>query len=173
MLQAVGYLLFSSGTNPVTMAALRSRWDVLDIPLHRDALHHVLHCDELPLAVVIGHAVQPPPTDGSPYTLPDLDGDDRPAHQILADLLGIDADLPVVVSTRLTDSDAIVYLVKRGAFDYVVEPLDRTDPAVVAEYTERMLHALDRAVKWRELLLENRALRRSVGEQPSARILGK
>ena len=173
MMPAVAYILFSSGTNAVTMSALRARWDVLDIPLHRDAVHHVLHCDELPLAVVIGHAVRPPPADGSAYALPDLDGDDIPAHQILAELLAIEADLPVVVSTRLTESNAIVYLIKRGAFDYVVEPRDRSDAVAVQAYTDHLLVALERAVKWRELLLENRSLRLSVGEQPTAQILGR
>jgi DNA-binding NtrC family response regulator len=154
-------VLFTSGFDPSTLASARQQWEVLDIPEHRDALAHLRGCEELPDAVVIGYAVPPPTEDGTlppePSPVPVV----VPAHEMLAQTLTLDANLPVIVSTGMAESNSIVYLIKQGAFDYVVEPPHPRDPASLERYTQRLLMAVSRAVAWRQVTLENRRLRQS------------
>lgn len=150
-------VLFTSGFLPPTLQAMHARWGVIDLPRHKDALDYLQACEQLPLAVVVGHARAPMPAaeeDGVP-TPPSSDG--LAAHDMLARALALDVELPVIVSTAMAESDAIVYLIKQGAFDYVIEPRQRT-PEAMAHYTQRLVRAVARAVRWRKVVLENRRL---------------
>lgn len=90
--------------------------------------------------------------------------DDIPtgAREALAEILTCDANLPVIISTKVGNPERIVDLVKNGAFDYVLEPKDPASPEELALYAERFEHALRKAVHWRSIFKENRKLRRAL-----------
>src|SRR5690242_7005703 len=71
----------------------------------------------------------------------DLNLDDIPGLELLRHLQAKDANLPVVVVTVQGDVDTAVEAMRRGAYDFLVNSLDR----------ERLLHAVRRAVERREL----------------------
>ncbi|MFQ5428642.1 MAG: HD domain-containing phosphohydrolase [Thermodesulfobacteriota bacterium] len=60
--------------------------------------------------------------------------------------------VPVVMLTGLTDISMAIDVMKRGAFDYVMKPVTKSD----------LLGAVQKAFSQRELLLENRRLAREV-----------
>ena len=63
-------------------------------------------------------------------------------------------DIPVIIITGGVDVETAVHCIKAGAFDYIVKPL--------AE--ERLLTAIDRAIAYKELSLENQLLKRHILE---------
>jgi DNA-binding NtrC family response regulator len=69
----------------------------------------------------------------------------RRAHQI-------DPDLPVIVITAFASIESAVGAVKEGAFDYLPKPFS----------AEQLRVAVDRALRQRELRLENRSLRQQL-----------
>ena len=79
--------------------------------------------------------------------MPAMDGLElmRRAHQI-------DPDLPVIVITAFASIESAVGAVKEGAFDYLPKPFS----------AEQLRVAVDRALRQRELTLENRNLRRQL-----------
>ncbi len=96
------------------------------------------------------------------------------AHEALEEVKKIDPDLPVIISTSLDIPSAIVELVKRGAFDYVVEPKPPVKPQDDQRYAQELEFALKRAVLWRETVLENRRLREELkGPDSDIQIVGK
>lgn len=139
-------VLLTSGYVPRLLDEARARWHVIDIHAQREALAQLQAMDELPAAVCVG-LVQPK-------------GDDLSAADMLAAIHEIDPALPVIVSTGTEATEKVVELVKRGAFDYVVEPADRDDDAQVDRYVQRLMLALDRAVRWRSVVRENQQLKR-------------
>jgi DNA-binding NtrC family response regulator len=79
--------------------------------------------------------------------MPDMDGLEllRRAHRI-------DPDLPVIVITAFASIESAVGAVKEGAFDYLPKPFS----------AEQLRVAVDRALRQRELRLENRHLRQQL-----------
>jgi DNA-binding NtrC family response regulator len=79
--------------------------------------------------------------------MPAMDGLElmRRAHQI-------DPDLPVIVITAFASIESAVGAVKEGAFDYLPKPFS----------AEQLRVAVDRALRQRELTLENRNLRQQL-----------
>jgi DNA-binding NtrC family response regulator len=81
--------------------------------------------------------------------MPGIDGLEllRRAHRI-------DADLPVILITAFASIESAVGAVKEGAFDYLPKPFSG----------EQLRVAVDRALRQRELQLENRNLRQQLRE---------
>src|ERR1700704_5784668 len=75
----------------------------------------------------------------------------------------IDPELPVVVITGHGDIEIAVEAMRLGAYDFIEKPFA----------PERFLEVVRRASEKRQLVVENRRLRRAVSEQTlSARIIG-
>jgi DNA-binding NtrC family response regulator len=146
-------VVMSSGYLPPSMAAVRQHFEVVDIVQQRQALAYLRQCDPLPAAVCIGYVTLHPSRD------------DLSAETMLQEILKLDPALPVVISTGQAAPSAIVDLVKRGAFDYVIEPRVNTDADAVARYTQDLVHALTRAVQWRQVVRENRQLKQDLVRQ--------
>ncbi len=77
---------------------------------------------------------------------------DRPGEEVLAEILRHDPDLPVVIITAYGTVDGAVRCLKAGAFDYVTKPFQN----------EEVLATIRRAVRQRQIILENRRLRQEV-----------
>jgi DNA-binding NtrC family response regulator len=79
--------------------------------------------------------------------MPAMDG-----LELLRRAHAIDPDLPVIVLTAFASIESAVGAVKEGAFDYLAKPFSG----------EQLRVAVDRALRQRELQLENRSLRQQL-----------
>lgn len=77
--------------------------------------------------------------------MPNVDG-----HRLLDDVRREYPDVPVIIVTGAVDVETAVRCIKAGAFDYIVKPVE----------ADRLITAVNRAVSFQELQLENRSLRR-------------
>lgn len=77
---------------------------------------------------------------------------DRPGEEVLTEILRRDPDLPVVIITAYATVDGAVRCLKAGAFDYITKPFQN----------EEVLATIQRAVRQRQIILENRRLRQEV-----------
>jgi len=143
-------ILISSGYPQHTLNALRKHFNVIDIVSQRQALAYMRAATDKPVAMSIGYASELPSRT------------DLNAREMLQEILKFDPDMPVIISTGTGEPAYIVELVKRGAFDYVVEPHDRSEEQSVAVYTQKLLHALTQAVRWRQVNDENRQLKQDL-----------
>ncbi len=156
-------ILLSSGYSKQTLDTLRKQWKVLDIPDHAEALEYLKNCSRLPDAVAIGLV---PRVNRKKAPQSDIDTTSQLlAQAMLQEVLTLDPDLPVIISTGESHPRAIVELVKQGAFGYVVEPTDKKTLAAVEQYTQELEMVLNRAVKWRLTILENRRLKQTLDQQ--------
>lgn len=140
-------ILMCSGYPDYTLAELRKHYEIIDIHRQREAMAMLQGGEITPAVVCIG-LVAPPAGYG-----------DLTAGTMLPEILKLDPTMPVVISTGTRATTAIVELIKRGAFDYVIEPMDRKDPAQGLLYTQALLHAVNQAVQWRRITDENRRLK--------------
>ncbi len=143
-------ILVSSGIIPAALAALKKQWQVIDITNQREALAYLQQCTAKPLAVSVGYAS----LTGAPR-------DDLSAQAMLQAIQKLDPTLPVIISTGTSNVPVVVDLIKRGAFDYVIEPGKDISAANIERYTQELLLAFTRATQMRLLMLENAALRSS------------
>jgi DNA-binding NtrC family response regulator len=74
--------------------------------------------------------------------------------QALEAIKQINPDIPVVIMTAYATIETTVEAIKKGAFDYIAKPFRR----------ERILVTTEKALKWHDLLKENRKLRKFVSE---------
>lgn len=93
----------------------------------------------------------------------DLKMEGMDGMQLLRYSQEIDPELPVVVITGHGDLETAVEAMRLGAYDFLEKPFA----------PERLLDALSRASEKRQLVMENRRLRRAVNQQDlSLRIIG-
>ncbi|MCK5804986.1 MAG: sigma-54-dependent Fis family transcriptional regulator [Lentisphaeria bacterium] len=151
-------ILMTSGFRPEALAAARRQWQVVDIDCQRDGLAHLRRMEQLPHALCIGRTM-------------DI-GDDLDAWEMLEAVRAEAPGIPVVISTQQTSPKVIVDLMKKGAFDYVVEaPSD--DLETIARYAEDLAFSLQRAVAWRQVVMENRQLRDDLaGQSGQSELIG-
>lgn len=140
----------SSGFLPGPLEAVRKRWNVLDIPVQRDALQALRQMKTLPFVICIGMVSQK-------ERKTDLD-----AWEMLSSVKELAPGVPVIISTSVNSPKLIVGLVKAGAFDYVLEPVNKEDRQEIDRYTEDLLFALSRASEWRRVTVENRDLKQGL-----------
>jgi DNA-binding NtrC family response regulator len=138
-------ILLSSGYLESVLAVVREKWQVIDIPNQREALEYFRANRDVPAVACIGNTLC---CEG------DLD-----AWTLMKEMHKIDPDMPVIISAGLSLPRTIVDLVRLGAFDYVVEPDDKSDPQQVASYIHEIVFALTRAVQWRQMFRENLRLK--------------
>ncbi len=83
---------------------------------------------------------------------------------VLAAALAIDPAVPVVIMTAFGSVDSAVRAIREGAFDYLTKPFTG----------EQLVVAVDRALRYRGLSLENQALRLQVAtdDPATARLIG-
>lgn len=91
--------------------------------------------------------------------MPEMDG-----LQLLARLRQIDGELPVIVVSAYGDIATAVAAMRQGAFDFLERPIDPDDLRV----------RLERALKTRELVLDNRRLKAELASRPgiATRLIG-
>ena len=87
----------------------------------------------------------------SDIKMPDMDG-----MQFLRKLMAQDSTLPVIMITGHGDVPMAVEAMRMGAFDFLEKPFN----------PDRMSELAQRASKARRLTLDNRALRRDLGDGP-------
>ena len=93
----------------------------------------------------------------------DLKMDGIDGMELLRRSQQIDPELPVVVLTGHGDVETAVEAMRLGAYDFIEKPFA----------PERLLDVVRRAGEKRQLVLENRRVRRAVGEQAlNTRIIG-
>ncbi|OGV66592.1 MAG: hypothetical protein A3K19_23810 [Lentisphaerae bacterium RIFOXYB12_FULL_65_16] len=142
-------VLLTSGYPAAAVAAVRERWHVVEIPAQREALEVLKSMLEPPAAVAVGYTSHPG----------DLD-----ARGMLQEIRVFNPDIPVIISTGRDAAAEIVDLVKRGAFDYVIEPkpASRGNPSELSRYGNALVFALSKAVQWHVTLRDNRRLRQEL-----------
>jgi two-component system, NtrC family, C4-dicarboxylate transport response regulator DctD len=102
-------------------------------------------------------------TDFAGVLVTDLRMEDIDGMELLRRSQQIDPELPVVVITGHGDVETAVEAMRLGAYDFIEKPFA----------PERFLEVVRRASEKRQLVIENRRLRRSVNEQTlSSRIIG-
>ncbi len=79
--------------------------------------------------------------------MPRMDG-----IQVMAAVKEIRPDVPVVIMTAYATIDTAVEATRKGAFDYITKPFRR----------ERILVTVDKALKWLDILNENKTLRQAL-----------
>ncbi len=89
---------------------------------------------------------------------------DRSGEEVLESMMEMDPDLPVIIITAYGTVDGAVRCLKWGAFDYITKPFRN----------EEVLAAIQRAVRHRKVIMENRALRQQMAwEVQFEHIVGK
>lgn len=61
-------------------------------------------------------------------------------------------DVPVIIMTAYATIDTAVEAIRKGAYDYITKPFQR----------ERILVTIEKALKWCDILNENKALRQAL-----------
>lgn len=82
--------------------------------------------------------------------MPGLDG-----MELLDAIKGVDADIPVIIVTAYATMESAVEAMKKGGFDFITKPFKK----------EQILYTIDKALKWRQLVKENKALKEKLKAQ--------
>ncbi|MFH2066541.1 MAG: sigma-54 dependent transcriptional regulator [Pseudomonadota bacterium] len=77
-------------------------------------------------------------------TMPHING-----QELLTRMVADYPDIPVIIVTGTADTDTAVQCIKKGAFDYIVKPIN----------TDRLTSAVEQALKFNELQRENLSLK--------------
>ncbi|MGE0439618.1 MAG: sigma-54-dependent transcriptional regulator [Gemmatimonadales bacterium] len=81
----------------------------------------------------------------------------------LAAALAADGTLPVIIMTAFASVDSAVRAIREGAFDYLTKPFTG----------DQLVVAVDRALRYRGMAVENRTLReQAASSDPASRLLG-
>src|SRR5438046_2988038 len=103
-------------------------------------------------------------TDFQGILVTDLKMEGMNGMELLRRSQQLDPEIPVVVITGHGDVETAVEAMRLGAYDFIEKPFA----------PERFLEVVRRASEQRQLVVENRRLRRAVTEQTlSSRIIGK
>ena len=81
--------------------------------------------------------------------MPEMDG-----LELIARIRAVSLETPIIVITAHGSIDSAVQAMKLGAEDYLTKPFNK----------EELLHSVSKALERRDLLIENRNLRRFIGE---------
>ncbi len=156
-------ILLSSGFTEETINELRQHWHVIEIPSQREAMSYLEACDVLPKVLCIGNVKTVNPDGDADWAFDD-DGYELPGHLMLREIQNIDPDLPVIISTNEDRASVIVKMINLGAFDYVVEGFNKAANRSerLFDYNQELRLSLQRAVQWRESVLENRQLKQQL-----------
>lgn len=90
--------------------------------------------------------------------MPGMDG-----LTLFARLQALDPDLPVIILTGHGDIMTAVDLMRSGAYDFIAKPFT----------SDSLLPSVQRALEKRALVLENRRLRRSIGQDEAGGLVGE
>lgn len=82
--------------------------------------------------------------------MPGLDG-----MELLDAIKAVDADIPVIIVTAYATMESAVEAMKKGGFDFITKPFKK----------EQILYTIDKALKWRQLVKENKALKEKLKAQ--------
>ncbi len=74
---------------------------------------------------------------------------------LLEEIKAVGPDVSVIVMTAYGTIETAVEAIRRGAHDYITKPFRR----------ERIIVSIDKAMKWREVVRENEALRQALAEK--------
>jgi two-component system response regulator AtoC len=129
----------------IEQADLKAIAGQIDVRVRATAEGALLLLNERPVDLVLTDVV-----------MPGMDGLDL-VHQIQK----IDQDLPILVVTRLKGVQTAVDAMKRGAYDYILKPVNPTDLGM----------RLHRAIRISEILRYNSAIKRTVRQEAQAESL--
>jgi DNA-binding NtrC family response regulator len=77
--------------------------------------------------------------------MPGLDG-----MELLETIKQVDEDIPVIIVTAYGTMESAVETMEKGGFDFITKPFKK----------EQILYTIDKALKWRRLVLENKSLKK-------------
>jgi DNA-binding NtrC family response regulator len=104
------------------------------------------------------------PENDVAVTLTDIKMGAMDGIELLEQIKAIDENAPVIIMTAYSSVDSAVAALRSGAYDYVTKPFVNED----------LLQTVKNAIRQRELLRENRVLKRELGRRYSfADIIGK
>ena len=81
----------------------------------------------------------------------DLTMPGKPGEEVLEEIVHAHPDVPVIILTGIGEVETAVRLIKAGAFDYLLKPIEG----------DRLISSVRRAMEMRELRRENESLRNS------------
>jgi DNA-binding NtrC family response regulator len=119
--------------NAIEQADLRTLGGEIDIQVRSTAEGAIRLLGERPIDLVL--------TD---FVLPGMDGLDLVNH-----IQKLDSNLPIIVVTRMSSVQSVVDAMRRGAYDYILKPVNPTDLGM----------RLHRAIRTSEILRFNSALK--------------
>ncbi|MBF0119861.1 MAG: sigma-54-dependent Fis family transcriptional regulator [Desulfobacterales bacterium] len=82
--------------------------------------------------------------------MPKIDG-----IKLLEEVKKISPDVSVIILTAFATIETAIDAIRKGAYDYITKPFKR----------ELILLTLDKAIKWQEMVIENKALRQELAEK--------
>jgi two-component system, NtrC family, response regulator AtoC len=128
--------------NAIEQADLRTLGGEIDIQVRSTAEGAIRLLGERPIDLVL--------TD---FVLPGMDGLDLVNH-----IQKLDANLPIIVVTRMNSVQTVVDAMRRGAYDYILKPVNPTDLGM----------RLHRAIRTSEILRFNTAYKRTAQQEARA-----
>jgi DNA-binding NtrC family response regulator len=131
--------------NAIEQADLRTLGGEIDIQVRSTAEGALRVLGERPIDLVL-----------TEFVLPGMDGLDLVNH-----IQRLDSNLPTIVVTRMNSVQTVVDAMRRGAYDYILKPVNPTDLGM----------RLHRAIRTSEILRFNSAFKRTAQHQSRSRSL--